>query len=57
MEENEAAIEEWYFNEQNKESLKKYLCEDRALKGEDSKCLFEQLKGDPGKKESSKEEL
>lgn len=57
LEENEAAIEEWYFNEQEKESLKKYLCEERALKAEDSKCLYEQLKGDPGKKESSKEEL
>lgn len=57
MEENEAAIEDWYFNQEGKESLKQYLCEERVLKGEDSKCLFEQLKGDPGKKTSSKEEL
>lgn len=57
LEENEGVIEDWYFNQQGKESLKKYLCEDRALKEQDSKCLFEQVKGDPAKKRSSKQEL
>lgn len=57
MEENEGVIEEWYFNQQGKVSLKKYLCQDKALSKEDAKCLFEQLKGDPGKKKSKKEEL
>lgn len=57
LEENEGVIEDWYFNQQDKESLKKFLCQDRALTIEDSKCLFEQLKGDPGKKRSSREEL
>lgn len=51
-------IEDWYFNRQGKESLKKYLCQDKALKGDDVNCLYEQLKGDPGnKKPSSKQEL
>ncbi|KAJ8945059.1 hypothetical protein NQ314_009326 [Rhamnusium bicolor] len=50
LEQNEGDIEDWYFHHQGEESLKKYLCEDRALKNGDSKCLYEQLKGDTGKK-------
>lgn len=57
MEENEGVIEDWYFNQNGKETLIQYLCQDKALKGQDSKCLFEQLKGDPGKTKSSKKEL
>ncbi|XP_018561788.1 protein canopy 4 [Anoplophora glabripennis] len=58
LEQNEGDIEDWYFHHQGKESLKKYLCEDRALKNQDSKCLYEQLKGDKGsKKPSKKQEL
>lgn len=54
MEQNEADIEHWYFNNQGKESLKKYLCEDRALKNQDNSCLYEQLKGDSGKQKTKK---
>ncbi|CAG9813310.1 unnamed protein product [Phaedon cochleariae] len=58
LEENEGDIEDWYFNYQGKDSLKKYLCEDRALKNQNSKCLYEQLKGETGsKRPSSNEEL
>ncbi|KAJ3645402.1 hypothetical protein Zmor_023064 [Zophobas morio] len=59
LEQNEGDIENWYFNHQGKESLKKYLCEDRALKGQDSSCLKETLKGDKGeaKRKSKKDEL
>ncbi|KAG5872570.1 hypothetical protein JTB14_020962 [Gonioctena quinquepunctata] len=58
LEQNEGDIEEWYFHHQDKESLKKYLCEDRALKNQDTKCLYENLKGDSGsKRPASKQEL
>ncbi|XP_028137203.1 protein canopy 4 [Diabrotica virgifera virgifera] len=54
LEENEAAIEDWYFNHQGKLTLKKYLCEDRALKNQEAKCLYEQLKGETGARKSPK---
>ncbi|XP_074027567.1 FGF signaling regulator protein canopy b [Leptinotarsa decemlineata] len=58
LEQNEGDIEDWYFHHQGKESLKKYLCEDRALKNLDSKCLYENPKGDTGsKRPASKQEL
>lgn len=52
LEQNEGDIEEWYFNYQGKKPLKEYLCADRALKGEDTSCLNEQLKGDTGKRKA-----
>lgn len=55
LEENENAIEDWYFQYQGQSSLKKYLCEERALKNQDISCLYEQLKGDKGLR--NKEEL
>lgn len=55
LEENEEGIEEWYFNYQGDKNLKDYLCVNRVLHGEDSKCLDEQLKGDTG--DSEKDEL
>ncbi|CAH1098503.1 unnamed protein product [Psylliodes chrysocephalus] len=54
LEENESDIENWYFNHQGKESLKKYLCQDRALKNDDKACLAEQKKGDTGKTKKPK---
>ncbi|CAG9838716.1 unnamed protein product [Diabrotica balteata] len=54
LEENEADIEDWYFNHQGKLTLKKYLCEDRALKNQESKCLYEQLKGETGERKNPK---
>lgn len=50
LEQHEGDIEDWYYHHQGEESLKKYFCEDRALKGKNTKCLNEQLKGDTGKK-------
>ncbi|XP_066249253.1 protein canopy 4 [Euwallacea similis] len=47
LEDNEAFIEEWYFQHENGgEPLKTYLCEKIVLKGQDTKCLKEHLKGD-----------
>lgn len=43
LESYEGDIEEWYFNHQEDEPLIKYLCQDRALKDTDSKCLYETL--------------
>ncbi|CAG9862769.1 unnamed protein product [Phyllotreta striolata] len=54
LEENEADIEDWYFNYQGKEKLKTFLCRDRVLKNENHDCLNEQLKGDTGAKKPSK---
>ncbi|XP_024082220.1 protein canopy 4 isoform X2 [Cimex lectularius] len=54
LENYESDIENWYFNDQEKVSLKTYLCEERVLKGTDSSCLQETLvennkkKGDKG---------
>lgn len=49
LEDFESDIEDWYFNVQGEESLKTYLCSERALKGFDDSCLAEELpplKGD-----------
>lgn len=40
LETYESDIEQWYFNDQA-ESLRSYLCKDRALKDSDQKCLDE----------------
>ncbi|XP_017785551.1 PREDICTED: protein canopy 4 [Nicrophorus vespilloides] len=50
LEQNEGDIEDWYFKYQGKQSLKQYLCADRALKGKDTRCLNEKLKGETGKR-------
>ncbi|KAJ8897891.1 hypothetical protein PR048_003248 [Dryococelus australis] len=62
LEENEADIEEWYFELQETVPLKQYLCSDRVLKGSDTSCLKEELKqglkknrkGDTGAKKPEK---
>jgi protein canopy 3/4 len=41
LEQYESSIEDWYFKHQEETDLIKYLCEDRALKGKNSKCLYE----------------
>ncbi|XP_044732859.1 protein canopy 4-like [Chrysoperla carnea] len=51
LEQHENDIETWYFKHQGDILLKKYLCEERALKNQDTKCLNEQLKGDTGAKQ------
>lgn len=55
LEQHEGSIEDWYFSHQGKVSLKKYLCEERALKDKNTKCLYEQLKGDNGSKKSKEQ--
>ncbi|XP_045542418.1 protein canopy 4 [Papilio machaon] len=54
LEENESAIEEWYWNHQGKTDLKHFLCTKNALKNTDDSCLFEKLepksKGEKGSK-------
>lgn len=57
LEENEEAIEYWYWNLQGTKDLKLHLCSDHALKGTDNSCLFEDnVKGDQEGSESSKKE-
>lgn len=46
LEDNEEAIEDWYWNHQGDEDLKNFLCTKHALKGTDSSCLNEELKAD-----------
>ncbi|XP_046744787.1 protein canopy 4 [Diprion similis] len=47
LENHEADIEEWYFEHQGIIPLSRYLCSDRALKGQDDTCLKE--KGETGR--------
>ncbi|XP_059474813.1 protein canopy homolog 3 [Neocloeon triangulifer] len=53
LEQNEEAIEEWYFNHQGEVPLQTYLCSERALKGDDDSCLLEQPSDDSVVKEKS----
>ncbi|XP_014611428.1 PREDICTED: protein canopy homolog 3 [Polistes canadensis] len=53
LENHEQDIEDWYYNYQGKVPLMKYLCTDRALKGQDDTCLKE--KGDTRKNINKKE--
>ncbi|XP_077294078.1 FGF signaling regulator protein canopy b [Arctopsyche grandis] len=46
LEEFEEDIEDWYWHHQEKTDLKQYLCVDRVLKGKNTSCLREQLKGE-----------
>lgn len=41
LESNEHHIEDWYFKHQDTVPLIRYLCEERALKGTNTKCLYE----------------
>ncbi|CAG9782798.1 unnamed protein product [Diatraea saccharalis] len=58
LEENEGAVEDWYWNHQGDTDLKIHLCTKHALKGADDSCLYENLiesnaKGEHGKFEKS----
>jgi hypothetical protein len=55
LEENEEAIEHWYFNHQGSVPLKKYLCSEKALKGDDDSCLMEELELENSPKINSKQ--
>lgn len=63
LEQHEDVIETWYFEQQENVPLIKYLCEDRALKGMDTKCLYESLeeaknrKGETDDEDEQKDEL
>lgn len=63
LEQHENVIEKWYFERQEDEPLIKYFCEDRALKGMDTKCLYESLeeanerKGETKNDNEQKDEL
>ncbi|KAG7304297.1 hypothetical protein JYU34_011237 [Plutella xylostella] len=48
LEENEEAVEDWYWNHQGDTDLKLHLCTKHALQGTDDSCLYENLntKGD-----------
>ncbi|XP_013196159.2 protein canopy 4 [Amyelois transitella] len=56
LEENEEAVEDWYWNFQGEVDLKHHLCTKHALQGTDDSCLYEDLqpkgeKGQPDKTE------
>lgn len=55
LEENEEAIEDWYWNHQKDADLMLHLCTKNALKGTDDSCLNEKLnvKGEVVKKDKS----
>lgn len=63
LEQHENVIENWYFEQQENVPLIKYLCEDRALKGMDTKCLYESVeeakdrKGETDEEDEQKDEL
>lgn len=44
LEQNEEVIENWYYKHQERTTLIKYLCEERALRGKNTKCLYEVVK-------------
>lgn len=50
VEEYESDIEDWYWHHQEDSTLLKYLCNDRVLKGKNTSCLDEKLKGETAKK-------
>ncbi|XP_043280147.1 protein canopy homolog 3 [Venturia canescens] len=52
LENYESDIEDWYYNNEGAVPLTRYLCSERALKGEDDSCLNE--KGDSGEVEKTK---
>lgn len=43
LEDYEETIEDWYHKHQDRITLIKYLCEEKALKGQNHKCLSEEL--------------
>ncbi|RVE42761.1 hypothetical protein evm_012585 [Chilo suppressalis] len=43
LEENEEAVEDWYWNHQGDADLQIHLCTKHALKGADDSCLYETL--------------
>lgn len=53
LEKYEHVIENWYFKHQETVPLIKYLCEDRALKHSNSKCLYEIIKPEETKDEEN----
>lgn len=57
LENHESTIEQWYFHHQQDVPLIKYLCEDRALKNFDAKCLYETLVSGDGMADGGKDEL
>lgn len=52
LERHEGDIENWYFNHQDDgRPLIKFLCEDIALRGGETRCLYEDLPSDKEKEE------
>lgn len=56
VEQQEERIEEWYFDKKIRDqvSLRKYLCEDHVLKGNDVSCLDEVYTGEKYEDDVSK---
>ncbi|KAG4076151.1 hypothetical protein HA402_011497 [Bradysia odoriphaga] len=56
LEQHENVIESWYFKHQENVPLIKYFCEDRALKGMDTKCLYENVEEKKGETDDDENE-
>lgn len=50
LEEYEDDISDWYWHHQDDSTLSQYLCADRALRGKNTQCLNEKLKGESSDK-------
>ncbi|KYM76834.1 Protein canopy 4 [Atta colombica] len=57
LENYEADIEDWYYNHQREISLIRYLCSERALKGQNDSCLNEKLNIEKDAKKQKKKEV
>ncbi|XP_011875223.1 PREDICTED: protein canopy homolog 3 [Vollenhovia emeryi] len=57
LENHEADIENWYYNHQGEISLIRYLCSERALKGQNDSCLYEKETGKDKKQKKKKKEM
>ncbi|XP_071562490.1 protein canopy 4 [Temnothorax nylanderi] len=57
LENHEADIEDWYHNHQGEIPLIRYLCSERALKGQNDSCLYEDIGKDVKKQKKKKKEI
>ncbi|XP_030029693.1 protein canopy homolog 3 [Manduca sexta] len=55
LEENESAVEDWYWNHQGVTDLMLHLCTKHALLGTDDSCLHEKDESQKGEKENRSE--
>lgn len=57
LEDHEETIEDWYYKHQDRLSLIDYLCVEKALKGQSTDCLSEELTVEDANAKGDKSEL